>query len=150
MPMPPEIAQASVQFMDLLGALKERAWLQTHNQCYAMLRAVLHEFRQYLTVRQAIAVADALPAVTRAIFVEDWAPCDEPPAPPAPEEFTAAVVRRLSPHHVPPDSIVADVFAVLAPRCNAARLGPAVDALPSELRNLWREQYDRRNLAGSR
>jgi uncharacterized protein (DUF2267 family) len=138
MPMPPEIAQASVQFMNLLGALKEKAWLQTHNQCYAMLRAVLHEFRDYMTVRQAIAFAGALPPVTRAIFIEEWEPAGDPPPPPAQEVFAQAVIRRLSPHHIPPDSIVGDTFAVLAPRCNQTRLDAALKALPAGLQLLWR------------
>jgi len=137
MPMPPEIAQASVQFMELLGALKERAYLQTHNQCYAMLRAVLHEYRDFMTVEQAVAFAGALPAVARAIFIEDWKPSDTPPAPPEPEAFTRSVVRRLSPHHIPPDSIAGDVFAVLSPRCNQARLSSAIKALPAELQAIW-------------
>jgi uncharacterized protein (DUF2267 family) len=140
MPMPPEIAQASTQFMELLGALKARAWLQTHNQCYAMLRAVLHEFRGFMTVHQAIAFAAALPPVARAIFVEHWRLDDAPPRPPSPEDFTEAVVRRLSPHHIPPDSIVGDVFAVLAPRCDPAQIGPAIEALPARLQKLWRSE----------
>ena len=133
MPMPHEITQASKQFMELLGALKERALLQTHNQCYAMLRAVLHEFRCYMTVDQAIAFAGALPPVTRAIFVADWRPADKPPPPPSPPEFTDAVVKRLAPHHIPPDSIVGDVFAVLAARMAAG----AIDPLPAGLKKLW-------------
>ena len=138
MPMPPEIAQASTQFMELLGALKERAFLQTHNQCYAMLRAVLHEFRTYMTVNQAIAFAGALPPVTRAIFVEDWWPADAPPLPPAPSDFSEAVVRRLSPHHIPPDGIAGDVFALLAARMEPSKAAGAVDALPAGLQRLWR------------
>lgn len=137
MPMPPEIAQASVQFMELLGALKERAYLQTHNQCYAMLRAVLHEYRKFMTVNQVVAFAGALPVVARAIFIEDWKPSDAPPPPPEPAVFTRSIIRHLSPHHIPPDSIVGDVFAVLAPRCNQARLSFAIKALPAELQAIW-------------
>ena len=136
MPMPHEITQASRQFMELLGALKERALLQTHNQCYAMLRAVLHEFRCYMTVDQAIDFAGALPPVTRAIFVADWVPADAPP-PPSPKEFADAVVKRLAPHHISPDSIVGDVFAVLAPRMAAAKAAGALDPLPNGLKQLW-------------
>ena len=138
MTIPPEITQASTQFMELLGALKERASLQTHTQCYAILRAVLHEFRGYMTTAQAIAFAGGLPPVVRAIFVADWRPDEAPPPPLAPREFTAAVVKRLSPHHVPPDSIVSDVFALLASRADPARTAVAVDNLPAGLQRLWR------------
>jgi len=138
MPMPPEIAQASVQFMQLLGALKDRAFLQTHNQCYAMLRAVLHEFRGYMTVDRAIAFAGALPPLVRAIFVEDWHPDGAPPPPPVPSDFDAAVVKRLAPHHIPPDGIAGDVFALLAERMEPSRAARAIDALPEGLQELWR------------
>ena len=138
MTMPPEIAQASTQFMELLGALKQRASLQTHNQCYAMLRAVLHGFRGYMTVTQAIAFAGGLPPVVRAIFLADWRPDEAPPPPPpSRQEFAAAVVKRLAPHHIPPDSIVSDVFAVLAYRADPARTAEAIDMLPAGLKQLW-------------
>ena len=112
MPMPPEVQYASEQFMGLLRALKDRAFLETHNQCYAMLRAVLHEFRSYMTIKQAIAFADGLPPVARAIFIEGWQPADEPTPPPSRREFDAAGAKRLLPHHYAPDSLVGDVFAV--------------------------------------
>ncbi len=103
-----------------------------------MLRAVLHEFRGYMTVTQAIAFAGGLPPVTRAIFVADWRPDEAPPPPPERQDFAAAVVKRLAPHHVPPDSIVSDVFAVLASRADPAKTAVAVEALPAGLQRLWR------------
>ena len=138
MPMPQEIAYASKQFMELLGALKERALLETHNQCYAMLRAVLHEFRSYMTIKQAIAFADGLPPLVRAIFVEGWQPADEPPPPPSRKEFASAVARRLAPHHYAPDNLASDVFAVLVPRAERTKIARVMDELPADLNNLWR------------
>jgi uncharacterized protein (DUF2267 family) len=125
--------------MDLLGDLKERSFLQTHNQCYAMLRAVLHEFRGYMTVGQAIAFANGLPPVVRAILVENWKPPDQPLPSPSRQDFIDAVIGRLSPHHVPPDSIVSDVFALLVPRAEATKIADAIDSLPAELKQLWDE-----------
>ncbi len=58
MTMPQELELASKQFGELLSELKKRALLQTRNQCYAMLRTVLHEFRDHLSTLQAIAFAD--------------------------------------------------------------------------------------------
>ena len=137
MPMPQEIKYASEQFMQLLGDLKERALLETHNQCYAMLRAVLHEFRAYMTIKQAIAFADGFPPVVRAIFIEAWQPADEPPPPPSREEFAAAVAKRLTPHHYAPDSLARDVFAVLEPRTEHAKIAGVIEELPAGLKDIW-------------
>ena len=139
MPMPQEITQASKQFMELLGDLKEGSFLQTHNQSYAMLRAVLHEFRKYMTIGQAIAFANGLPTIVRAIFVENWKPAAQPSAPLSRRDFVDAVITRLSPHHVPPDSIVSDVFALLAARGEPAKIADVIDSLPTELKQLWDE-----------
>ena len=139
--MPMEIAYASRQFLELLAALKRTAYLETHTQCYAMLRAVLHEFRRYLTIPQALALADALPPIVRAIFVEDWQPAD-PPRPPSPQAFDAAVTRRLAPHHAPPGDIALRVFEVLQDRSAQPKLARALAALPAGLRTLWHPPDD--------
>jgi uncharacterized protein (DUF2267 family) len=54
-----------------------------------------------------------LPTLPRGIFIEGWRPADPAPLASA-DDFLQAVVVDLSPHRVPPASIVADVFAVLA------------------------------------
>ena len=137
MTMPQEIELASKQFGDLLGELKQRALLETRNQCYAMMGAVLHEFRDHLSTAQAIAFADGLPPLVCAIFVTAWRPGDEPVAFTSRQAFSDAVVRRLSPHHFPPASLVADVFALLAPRLDSARSAAVIDELPNGLRELF-------------
>ena len=142
MTMPPEIAYASRQFMDLLGSLKKTAGLQTHNQCYAMLRAVLHEFRAHLTIEQAIGFADALPPLGRAIFIEDWQPTERPASVPSRQAFADAVERRLSPHHVPPERIADAVFAVLNERADARKMAVVHDSLPAGLAELCRSGAD--------
>ncbi|MDP6405847.1 MAG: hypothetical protein QF797_11625 [Alphaproteobacteria bacterium] len=67
-----EIELASKQFGELVGELNQRALLETRNQCYAMLRAVLHEFRDHLSTAQAFsaAVIDAFPNGFRELFAE--------------------------------------------------------------------------------
>lgn len=140
MTMPPEVALASKHFYEWLGELKERAFLQTHSQGYAMLRGVLHELRDHLTVAQTIAFADALPPLVRGIFYERWQPTDEPPPVRDSQEFLDAVIRRLAPHRIPPDSIVSDVFAVLAHRSEPYANRQMRSQLPDALAPLWPEQ----------
>ncbi len=135
--MPQEIELASQQFGQLLDELKQRALLETQNQCYAMLRAVLHEFRDHLTTAQAIAFADGLPPIVCAIFVGHWQPGEGSAAGTSGGNLHDAVVRRLTPHHFPPDSIVEDVFALLAPRLDSARSTAVIAALPPGLKELF-------------
>lgn len=137
MTIPADVQFASKQFDAILGALKDMAFLATHNQGFAMLRAVLHELRDHLTVEQTAAFGDALPALIRGIFYEDWHPSCDPPRFPAPNVFTEAVFRRLSPHHVPPESIVTDVFAVLARHIDDAALKTVLDQCPDGARAMW-------------
>jgi uncharacterized protein (DUF2267 family) len=136
MTQPREVLFASKLFQDWLTALKERALLATHNQSQAMFRAVLHGLRRHMTTDQVLNFADALPPLPRGIFLEHWRPTE--PAPLASAEiFRHEVVAALVPHHVPPDTIVSDVFAVLAEHCEPADAARMRDQLPAALRPLW-------------
>lgn len=137
MTIPADIQFASKQFDRMLGELKNRAFLNTHNQSFAMLRAVLHELRDHLTVEQTAVFGDALPALVRGIFYQGWHPACDPPRLPSPNAFTQAVIRRLAPHHVPPESIVTDVFTVLAQHIDDTVLDKALDRCPEGIRAIW-------------
>ncbi len=136
MTQPYEVLQASRLFQEWLTALKERAMLQTHNQSQAMFRAVLHELRRHMSAAQVLAFADALPPLPRGIFIEGWRVGEAAPLASA-EDFLKAVVARLAPHHAPPDTIVADVFAVLAERSEPFNAATMREQLPGPLKPLW-------------
>lgn len=138
MTQPAEVEFASQQFQDWLAALKAKAMLQTHNQSQAIMRAVLAELRRHMTTDQVLDFADALPPLPRGIFLERWRPAEAVPLASA-AAFTAAVVRRLSPHVIPPDSVAADVLAVLAAHVGRAGGAAMRGALPDALRPLWPE-----------
>ncbi|WP_269581254.1 DUF2267 domain-containing protein [Roseibium sp. Sym1] len=113
MPMPQTYFHASKDFDAFIQDVRDTCMLQTRHQAYHTLRAVLHTFRAHLTTRQALEFANILPAVTRAIFVEDWTVSDSPP--PFPDR--AALVREVKSirrdHNMAPDSAIADVAAAL-------------------------------------
>ncbi len=136
MTQPAEVEFASQQFQDWLTALKTRALLQTHNQSQAIMRAVLAELRRYMSTDQVLDFADALPPLPRGIFLERWRPADAMPLASA-ADFTVGVVRRLSPHVIPPDSVAGDVLAVLAAHVSARNGAVMRAALPEALRPLW-------------
>lgn len=136
MTQPAEVEFASQQFQDWLTALKTRAMLQTHNQSQAIMRAVLAELQRHMTTDQVLDFADALPPLPRGIFLERWRPAEAVPLPSA-ADFTASVVRRLSPHVIPPDSVAGDVLAVLAVHVGPRNGAVMRAALPEALRPLW-------------
>jgi uncharacterized protein (DUF2267 family) len=78
-----------------------------------MFRGVLHGLRKYMTTAQVISFADALPPLPRGIFIEGWHPGEPQPLTTA-DVFLRALTENLAPHQIPPDSIVSDVFAILA------------------------------------
>lgn len=138
MTQPADVRFASQQYQAWLGDLKEIAMLQTHNQSQAMMRAVLNALRDAMTLEQIAAFANALPPLPRGIFIEGWRPDAEITSWTMPNEFVADVKRRLAPHHVPPDTIVADVFAALNKDAADGSIRDTMRAqLPPALAGLW-------------
>lgn len=113
MPMPQTYFLASREFDAFLVDVRDTCLLQTHHQAYHTLRAVLLTFRAHLTTQQALTFANVLPAVTRAIFVEDWTVCDTPPPFPDRAALIAEVKSVRKDHNLAPDSAIEDVAAAL-------------------------------------
>ncbi len=130
MPMPAEYWNASRDFEAFLTDVRDTCMLQTHHQAYHTLRAVLHVFRSHLSLKQALAFADVLPPVTRAIFVEGWQPVDDPPAFPDRDQLQREVKAIRRDHNLAPASAIADVAAALR------RSSIDQDAFDSVLRQL--------------
>lgn len=113
MPVPAEYWNASKDFEAFLQDVRDTCMLQTHHQAYHTLRAVLHVFRSHLSVAQALAFADILPPVTRAIFVEGWQPDDNPPDFSSRSELQQEVKSIRRDHNLAPESAIADVAGAL-------------------------------------
>ena len=146
-----DILHASNSFERWMKALKDRAALQTQEECVVAFRAVLHRLRECMTPPQVatprsparpstpsaveLAVADALPPLPRGIFLAGWRPGHALPSG-APTTFLHDVREDLSSHHVP-DSIVADLFFVLDHQSGSPASETMRDQLPDQLRSLW-------------
>lgn len=140
MPQPAEVLYASKQYQEWLSALKERAMLETQNQSQAMMRAVMHELRRYLSTADILTFANAMPPLPRGIFIENWKPDDTPSSLASAEQFTHGVFKHLTPHFVPPDSIVRDVFEVWAQFLSPLSARQIKSVLPEPLGALWPER----------
>lgn len=136
MTVPQEYWRASKDFEVFIADLKSISLLATHNQCYAMLRAVLHVFRSHVEVGEALAFAAVLPPVLRAIFVEDW---HVAPATPFPDRagLRAEVMGVRAHHNFSTETAIADVAAALRRHIDPAALSRALAMLPEPARRFW-------------
>ncbi|WP_420414564.1 DUF2267 domain-containing protein [Roseibium sp.] len=138
MPMPQTYFLASRDFDAFIQDVRDTCLLQTHHQAYHTLRAVLHTFRSHLTTEQALQFANILPAVTRAIFVEDWKPNDTPP--PFPDRAT--LIREMKSvrkdHNLAPENAIDDVAAALRrSSIDEAELDRVLTGLPQGAVDFW-------------
>ncbi|OCP01119.1 MULTISPECIES: DUF2267 domain-containing protein [unclassified Ensifer] len=138
MPMPMEYRQASVDFDRFILDACELAGLQTTNQAYTMVQAVLRTFRRRLDIEDAILFADVLPPVVRAIFVAEW-DVEEPRSPFSGRVAMTREVQSLRPdHNISPDSAIADVAAALRRNIDEAKLDRVLARLPPGAADFWR------------
>ena len=138
MPVPMAYRTASKDFDAFLADIRDTCMLQTLHQAYHTLRAVLHVFRSHLTVEDALVFANILPPVTRAVFVEDWVPADNPAPFPGREALQAEVKAIRPDHNLAPDSAIADVASALRRSSIDCRdLDRVLQALPDGAAEFW-------------
>jgi len=137
MPMPATYRQAGREWRAMLDDVREVTGLQTDNLAYTAIEGVLKTFRRRLTVRQALAFADVLPAIPRAIFVSGWQPEDAPVPFPARADLVAEV-KALRPHHsLTPDNAIEAVARALWRLVRHDDLNRVLDRLPPDARAFW-------------
>lgn len=137
MPVPPEYERASAKFTGFLLAAREAGDLTTTNQAYTMVQGVLQAFRRRLTVKQAIAFAELLPPLVRALFVSDW-DVDEPMRPfESREAMTKEVQALREGHNWSPPHAIAAVAKALRPLVNQAHFDALLATFPPGARDFW-------------
>ncbi|WP_245424440.1 DUF2267 domain-containing protein [Sinorhizobium sp. BJ1] len=138
MTIPMEYRQASADFDRFILDARDTAGLQTTNQAYTMMQAVLETFRRRLDISEALLFASVLPPVLRAIFVADW-DLEEPTVP---FSGRVAMTREVQVfrgnHNVSPDSAIADVAAALRRNVDEVRLDRVLSRLPQGAVDFWR------------
>lgn len=138
MTVPMEYRQATVDFERFLLDARDIAGLQTTNQAYTVVEAVLCTFRRRLEVPDALLFANALPAVLRAIFVADW-DLEEPTVPfSGRRTMTREVQAFRGDHKLSPDTAIADVAAALRRHVDETTLDRVLARLPAGAVDFWR------------
>ena len=137
MTVPPEYVHASRDFERFMADLMEISTLATHHRAYAVLRGVLHVFRDHLTVEQALRFADVLPAVLRAIYIEDWHPVADPVPFPDQQQLIAEVRAQRRHHNLADESSIGDVAQALRRHIPEEALMRGLQGLDANARAYW-------------
>jgi uncharacterized protein (DUF2267 family) len=137
MTVPPEYVHASRDFDRFMRDFMEISMIETHHRSYAIVRAVLHVFRDHLTVADALAFAETLPAVLRAIFVENWQPSANSAPFPALAALTAEVKANRRDHNLASDSSISDVARALRRTIDQAAFDRVLKRLPPGAADYW-------------
>lgn len=139
MPMPWTYRQASREWEAFLTDAREALGTPTDTMTYTAVTGVLRTFRRRLTPEQAIAFAQVLPAVLRALFVADWT--FAPPSPPGTRaDWTAEAKAQHPNHHLTPDHCVEAVALALRKSVLPEDLERVLTALPAFAAEFWRVQ----------
>ena len=102
-----------------------------------MVEGVLRTFRRRLTVTEALAFADVLPPLARALFVSSW-DVREPLRPFGPAaELTAEVKALRRDHNFSPDNAIEAVAIALRRHLDEAALDQLLARLPPGAAEFW-------------
>lgn len=138
MPMPQDYFHASRDFERFMEALKRISLLQTTHQCYTMIEAVFYALRSHMDLREALAFADRLPPVLRAIFVSHW-DVDAPTRPMTDRASLQGEILALRHNHnLSTPTALEDVGAALRDTMDPADFDRLIVALPEGLAQFWR------------
>jgi uncharacterized protein (DUF2267 family) len=136
-PVPFGYENATTEFQLFLRDARDAAGLVTTNQSFTMVEGVLRAFRRRLSVRDAIAFADVLPAIPRAIFVSHW-DLDEPRRAFGDRAQLVAEARALRhDHNFSPDTCIEDVAGALRKHIDQAAFDRVLARLPAGAAEFW-------------
>ena len=135
--MPWTYRHASREFRAFLDDVKEATGLVSDNSAYTAVDGVFRTFRRRLTVEEAIAFAQVLPSVPRAMFVQDWDPTEAPIAFTARASLTREA-QTLRPHHnLTPDNAIEATARAVWRAVDHRAFDRALDRLPHDARAFW-------------
>ncbi|MFM7085207.1 MAG: DUF2267 domain-containing protein, partial [Hyphomicrobium sp.] len=111
MTIPAAIAHAMQQSQEWLHELRDNGELKDTTEALAVLRVVLHQLRDRLTLEEAVDLGSQLPMFVRGIYYEGWMPHKIPRKIDKMQKFVDEVMITLLPRTVPAERAVRDVFA---------------------------------------
>lgn len=137
MTLSPQVAHAVQTLQEWLKELKTKGELPDEDAAYRVLRAVLHQLRDRLTVNEAANLGAQLPLVVRGLYYEGWRPAAVPSKVKSKDEFLDQLSAAILPITYPVEWAVTAVFSLLVRHCDPGEIADVIDQLPGELKDLW-------------
>jgi uncharacterized protein (DUF2267 family) len=137
MSYPSTVAHTVQQTQEWLKQIRDYADLADEQHALSVLRAVMHQLRDRLTLDEAFGLAAQLPTLIRGVYFEGYRPRHVREKIRTREQFLDGVAAKLMPHRIPPCEAVRAVFATLASRCDPGEIADVVDQLPVAIKALW-------------
>lgn len=134
----PAAISHSVQLTQVwLKELRDNGDLANLDEALTVLRVVLHQLRDRLTMEEAVDLGAQLPMVIRGIYYEGWRPHKVPTKVHSRQKFIDQTLIKLLPSTVPTERAVRDVFAILVHHCDPGEISDVIGQMPDELKGLW-------------
>ena len=120
-----------------LKAVEEELELDSRQQAYNALRAVLHALRDRVPPEVAIKLGAQLPILLRGIYYENWHAAGTPTKERHARDFADHVGTELSQQFpIDPLTVVRGVFEVLWEKLDSGEFDKVMHHLPAALREL--------------
>jgi uncharacterized protein (DUF2267 family) len=137
MTVPAPVAKGLQTVQEWLKELKEKGELADEAAAYSILRAVLHQLRDRLTLEEAVDLGAQLPLIVRGLYFQDWRPHKVPRKIRSRDAFLDELSKDVLPYTYPVDWAVTTVFALLADHCDPGEVADVIGQLPDDLKELW-------------
>lgn len=139
MSLSPSVGRAVETMQVWLKELKETGELADEAAAFSVLRAVLHQLRDRLTLEEAVDLGAQIPLMVRGLFFEGWQPHRVPRKVRSKTAFLDELSKDVLPFTYPVDWAVAAVFKLIAHHCDPGEIADVVGQLPDDLKELWPE-----------
>ena len=138
MTIPSSISHTVQQTQEWLKEVEGNAGLANETEALSVLRAVLHQLRDRLSIEETAQFSAQLPLLVRGIFYEGWQPTHVPDkSVKSRQDFFDGVSMRLLPHRLSPEPMVKAVFAILSHHIEPGEISDVIGLLPDSLKELW-------------
>jgi uncharacterized protein (DUF2267 family) len=139
MTVPAPVAHAVQILQEWLKELKDKGELTDEAAAYSVLRSVLHQLRDRLTLEEAVDLGAQMPLIVRGLYFEGWRPHAVPRKIRSKEKFLNELSEDLLRFTYPVEWAVSTVFALLTHHCDHGEIADVIGQLPDDLKELWPE-----------
>jgi len=137
MTVPTPVTHAVQSLQEWLKELKNTGELADESAAYSVLRAVLHQLRDRLTLEEAVDLGAQMPLIVRGLYFEGWSPHKVPRKIRSKQVFLDELSKDILPYTYPVEWAVTTVFGLLARHCDPGEIADVKGQLPDDIKELW-------------